>query len=178
MSRKGRVEEKKQIKKGLVVFLLLIILICVGIIVYLLFFKEPKQADYAPGKEDENIVLLPNSGDKMDKSEGGGAVSLSYSNKVNIDLKSGQVKINFKNPSRSTQRMVLQVLIKQNDNEVMVAESNRIPPSYAIYELRLKENITLSKGEYEGKFNVMYYDEETEEKAIVNTNIPIKINVK
>lgn len=178
MSRKGRVEEKKQNKKGIVIFLLLIILVCVVIIVYLLFFKEPKQVDYAPGKEDENIVLLPNSGDKMEAQKGGGAVSLSYSNKVEIDLKSGQVSINFKNPSRSTQSMVLQVIIKQNDNEVVVSESNRIPPSYALYELKLKENITLSKGEYEGKFNVMYYDEETDEKAIVNTNIPIKINVK
>lgn len=177
MGRKGRVEEKKS-KKGIVIFLLLIILACIGIIVYLLFFKQPKLADYAPGKEDENIVLLPNSGDKMEAKEGGGAVSLSYSNKVSVDLKSGQVLVNFKNPSRSTQSMVLQVIIKQNDTEVVVAESNRIPPSYAIYELNLKENITLSKGEYDGKFNVMYYDEETDEKAIVNTNIPIKINVK
>jgi len=178
MSRKGRVEEKKQSKKGIIIFLLLIILVCVGIIVYLLFFKQPKQVDYAPGKEDENIVLLPNSGDKMEAKEGGGAVSLSYSNKVDIDLKTGQVSINFKNPSRSTQSMVLQVIIKQNDKDVVVAESNRIPPSYALYELDLKENITLSKGEYDGMFNVMYYDEETDEKAIVNTNIPIKINVK
>lgn len=178
MSRKGRVEEKKQNKKGIVVFLLLIILICVVIIVYLLFFKEPKQVDYAPGKEDKNIVLLPNSGDKMEAQKGGGAVSLSYSNKVDIDLKSGQVSVNFKNPSRSTQSMVLQVIINQKDTEVVVAESNRIPPSYAIYELNLKENITLSKGEYDGKFNVMYYDEETDEKAIVNTNIPVKITVK
>ena len=177
MSRKERVE-KKESKGKIVIFLILIILVCVGIIVYLVFFKEPKYVDYAPGKEDENIVLIPNSGDKMNKSEGGGAVSLSYSNKVNIDLKSGQVSVNFKNPSRSTQSMVLQVIIKQNDNEVVIAESNRIPPSYAIYELDLKENITFSKGEYEGIFNIMYYDEETDEKAIVNTNIPIKITVK
>lgn len=177
MSRKGRVDVEKS-KKGIIVFLLLIILACVGIIVYLLFFKEQKISDYAPGKNDENIVLLPNSGEKLEAKDGGGAVSLSYSNKVSIDLKSGQVSVNFKNPSRSTQSMILQVIIKQNDKEVVVAESNRIPPSYAIYELNLKENITLSKGEYEGKFNVMYYDEETEEKAIVNTNIPIKITVK
>lgn len=177
MSRKGRVEKEKS-KKGIVVFLLLVILICIGIIVYLLFFKDPKTTDYAIGKEDENIVLLPNSGDKMEKSEGGGAVSLSYSNKVDIDLKSGQVSVNFKNPSRSTQSMVLQVIIKQNESDVVIAESNRIPPSYAIYELDLKENISLSKGEYDGMFNIMYYDEETDEKAIVNTNIPIKITVK
>ncbi len=177
MSRKGR-EAKKESRKGIIIFLLLIILACIGMIVYLLFFKQSELSDYAPGKTDENVVLLPNSGEKMEAKEGGGAVSLSYSNKVDIDLKSGQVSVNFKNPSRSTQSMVLQIIIKQNDNEVIVAESNRIPPSYAIYELKLKDNITLSKGEYEGMFNVMYYDEETEEKAIVNTNIPIKINVK
>lgn len=177
MSRKGRAE-KQESKSKIVVFLLLVILACVGIIVYLVFFKEPKYVDYAPGKEDDNIVLLPNSGDKMEKSQGGGAVSLSYSNKVDIDLKSGQVSVNFKNPSRSTQSMVLQVIIKQNERDVVIAESNRIPPSYAIYELDLKENISLSNGEYEGIFNIMYYDEETDEKAIVNTNIPIKITVK
>lgn len=177
MSRKGR-EEKKERKNKLVVLLLLIILACLGIIVYLIFFKDPKYLDYAPGKEDKNIVLLPNTGEKMEKSEGGGAVSLSYSNKVDIDLKNGQVLVNFKNPSRSTQSMVLQVIIKQNESDVVIAESNRIPPSYAIYEIDLNENIILSKGEYEGMFNIMYYDEETDEKAIVNTNIPIKITVK
>ena len=169
---------KKESKSKIAIILLLIILVCVGIIVYLVFFKDPKYLEYAPGKEDKNIVLIPNSGNKMDKSEGGGAVSLSYSNKVNIDLKSGQVSVNFKNPSRSTQSMVLQVIIKQNESDIVIAESNRIPPSYAIYELDLKENISLSKGEYEGMFNIIYYDEETDEKAIVNTNIPIKINVK
>ena len=36
----------------------------------------------------------------------------------------------------------------------------------------------LTSGGYKGKFNVIFYDEETGEKAVVNTNIPITIAVE
>ena len=35
----------------------------------------------------------------------------------------------------------------------------------------------LSPGGYEGKFIVLYYDPDSGEKAMVNTEIPITVNV-
>ncbi|MBQ6817075.1 MAG: hypothetical protein IJO27_01445, partial [Bacilli bacterium] len=84
----------------------------------------------------------------------------------------------FQNPSKSTQDIVLQVIVKQGDEEVVIAQSERISAGYALYTLDLKKDAKLKSGGYEGKFNVIFYDEETKEKAVVNTNIPITIAVE
>lgn len=134
--------------------------------------------DYAPGVLDPNAVPMPDDGKKLEASEGGGAVSLSYSDKVAVDLKKKKVEFYFQNPSKSTQDIVLQVIVKQGDKEVVIAQSERISAGYAIYNLDLKKDAKLASGGYKGKFNVIFYDEETKEKAVVNTNIPITIAVE
>lgn len=45
--------------------------------------------------------------------------------------------------------MKLQVIIEDNT----IAESELIPPGYSIYNLDLKDNIILKKGNYKGKSN-------------------------
>ncbi|MBO5095964.1 MAG: hypothetical protein J6B98_03740 [Bacilli bacterium] len=146
-------------------------------VVYLTSSKE-LIPDYAPGVLDPNAVPLPDDEEKLAASEGGGAVSLSYSDKVAVDLKKKKVEFYFQNPSKSTQDIVLQVIVKQGDSEVVIAQSERISAGYALYNLDLKKDAKLKKGGYEGKFNVIFYDEETGEKAVVNTNIPITIAVE
>lgn len=169
-------EDKR--KNKVILFLILIILMCVGIIIYLIFGYKGRVKDYPKGKNDKNIVKSEDDKDKMPKSNGGGSVSLSYSKNVKVNLKTKKVELNFKNPTKSTQSLVLEISIENNGENKVLVKTDRIPSGYAIYEIDLNEDIKLNKGKYKGNFNISYYDEDTEEKAIVTTNIPIDITVE
>lgn len=163
-------------KKLNIIFVVVIVLL-LGIIVYFLIEKGKNlKPDYAPGEIDERAVYTPDDDKKLKSSEGGGAVSMSYSNVVSVDLKKKKIKLFFKNPSKSNQEIVLQIVIEQNGKEYVIAKTDRIPAGYSVYEMKLL-NTSLVKGGYKGKFSIAYYDEKTLEKAVLNTNIPITISV-
>ena len=163
----------------LILLLLLITLIAVGVTVWALFFRDsgPTLApDYAPQEMEQHAETIPNdSGDKLDKPEGGGSVSLTYSNKVTVDLSDKMAALYFANPGKSNQDMVLQIAIQ----DTVILQSGTLKPGNQVKLLDLLEGAEemLSPGGYEGKFIVLYYDPDTGEKAMVNTEIPITVNV-
>ena len=169
--------ENKQNK--LILLLLLITLIAVGVTVWALFFRDsgPTLApDYAPQEMEQHAETIPNdSGDKLDKPEGGGSVSLTYSNKVTVDLSDKMAALYFANPGKSNQDMVLQIAIQ----DTVILQSGTLKPGNQVKLLDLLEGAEemLSPGGYEGKFVVLYYDPDSGEKAMVNTEIPITVNV-
>ena len=173
--------ENKQNKRMLllILLLLLITLIAVGVTVWALFFRDsgPTLApDYAPQEMEQRAETIPNdSGEKMDKPEGGGSVSLTYSNKVTIDLSDKLAALYFANPGKSNQDMVLQIAIQ----DTVILQSGTLKPGNQVKLLDLLEGAEemLSPGGYEGKFIVLYYDPDSGEKAMVNTEIPITVNV-
>jgi len=172
-------EKKRNYTKLLILLLLLITLIAVGVTVWALFFRDsgPVLApDYAPQEMEQNAETIPNdSGEKMEKPEGGGSVSLTYSNKVTIDLSDKAAALYFANPGKSNQDMVLQIAIQ----DTVILQSGTLKPGQQVKLLNLLEGAEkqLSTGGYEGKFVVLYYDQESGEKAMVNTEIPVTINV-
>ena len=163
----------------LILLLLLITLIAVGVTVWALFFRDSGPTldpDYAPQEMEQRAETIPNdSGEKMDKPEGGGSVSLTYSNKVTIDLSDKMAALYFANPGKSNQDMVLQIAIQ----DTVILQSGTLKPGNQVKLLDLLEGAEemLSPGGYEGKFIVLYYDQESGEKAMVNTEIPITVNV-
>ncbi|MBR3229842.1 MAG: hypothetical protein IKF91_03335 [Bacilli bacterium] len=161
----------KKKEKKIIIFLIIIILMCVGAILYLLFTR--RTPDYAPIDIDPNAVETKEKKEKLKAAKGGGAVALSYDSQVAIILNNKNITLRFKNPSQSTQNMSLKILIEDN----VIAESNLIPPGYSIYNLNLKDNVNLKQGNYEGKFLINYYDDNNE-KANIDTVIPIKIVVQ
>lgn len=136
--------------------------------------------EFAPQETDDNAQALVSESDtdKMEHEEGGGAVSLTYSNEVTVYLDSNEIKLLFQNPSRSTQDIVLQLIVVSGDTEVVIAQSEKLPPGYMLQKMELLDTATLSAGTYTGRFNALYYNPETGERAIVNTNIPVTITVK
>ena len=99
---------------------------------------------------------------------------MSYDSNAKIDNKTKNITLQFKNPSQSNQNMTLKVVVEKNT----IAESALLPPGYTIYNLKLKDNVLLEKGDYKGEFVVNYYDEKNMEKASLDTVIPIKIKVQ
>ena len=174
-----KTEKKKDKTRLLILLLLLITLLAVCVTVWALFVRDSGPAlapDYAPQEMEQNAESIPDDSDeKMDKPEGGGSVSLTYSNKVTIDLSDKAAALYFANPGKSNQDMVIQITIQ----DTVILQSGTLSPGNQVKILDLLEGAEdmLQPGGYEGKFIVLYYDQTSGEKAMVNTEIPITINV-
>ena len=175
-------QNKKMNKTTIVAAVLaLITVVAVCITVWALFFRDSGgqqvlTPDYAPQKQEQNAETIPNdTGDKMAPPEGGGAVSLTYSNEVKIDISDKAAAVYFANPGKSNQDMVLQIVIQ----DTVILQSGTLSPGHQVKLLNLLEGAEemLQPGGYEGKFIVLYYDQTSGEKSMVNTEIPITINV-
>lgn len=174
-------QEKKKNKKLLLLLLLLLLLtlLSISLAIWALFFRGPDvtlSPDHAPADLEVNQTPIENdSGGKLDAEEGGGAVSLNYSPYVTIDLSDAIAVLMFANPGRSTQDMVVQLVIQDE----LFAQSDRLVPGNKITALKLLSGAEkkLSVGGYDGTFVVDYYDPETGELSIVNTEIPVSVSV-
>lgn len=180
MEAHERKEEKKGKKKWLLLLLMLLILaIAIGITIWALFFRPVSTLapDYAPRQEEQYAEDIGDSGDqKLAQVEGGGAVSFTYTTQVDVDLSEKRAALYFANPSRSNQDMALQIVVQ----DVVIAQSGIISPGKRIEKLDLLEDAAakLAPGGYNGKFVVLYYQPDTHEKTIVNTEIPVNITVE
>lgn len=177
----GRREEKKPDRRNLLILLLLLLTIfAVGVTIWALFFRETQSTlapDYAPQEEEEYAQPIPDdSGEKLEEPENGGAVSLTYSNQAEIDLSDADLTLLFANPGKSNQDMVVQVIVQ----DIELVRSGRLEPGHQVTRLDLLPGAAdkLSPGGYDGKFVVSFYQLDTGEKAVVNTEIPIFITVK
>ena len=167
----------------IIAILALITVAALGVTMWALFLREPDEGgkvilnpDYAPQQKEENAETIPDdTGDKMENPEGGGAVSLTYSNEVTIDISDKAAALYFANPGKSNQDMVIQIAIR----DTVILQSGTLSPGNQVKLLNLLEGAEemLQPGGYEGKFIVLYYDQTNGEKSMVNTEIPITINV-
>ncbi|MBR2388068.1 MAG: hypothetical protein IKB02_04800 [Clostridia bacterium] len=138
--------------------------------------KKPSP-DYPEPPEDSNAETFVETDEgKLDKNEGGGAVGLTYQTDVTVSIGSGSVGLFFANPSRSVDNLSIVLYV----DGFRVAESGVIQPGNQITTLTLNEVGTRTikdLGAREGKILVEFYNAETNEKAVVNTEIPVRVIV-
>lgn len=179
MSYKSKHGNSDKRKKILIIVLILLLLITIGITIWALFFRNTTPVlapDYAPQQTEENAepIVDDSDGEKLQQQQGGGAVSLTYSKEVTIDLSDKTANLMFANPGKSNQDMMIQIVIQ----DTVIVQSGLLTPGYQVTKLDLFDNAKLSSGTYEGKFVVLYYQKDTGEKAMLNTEIPLTITVK
>ena len=168
----------------LIAILAVITLACVMTVIVVLVGQnnEPPTVlspDYAPKEEDPNAEKIPDdNGDKLDAPEGGGAVSLVYTTNVSVDISNKKATLLFGNPQKSNQDLVVQIVVKDQ----VIVQSGRITPGSRVTALDLLHDAPkLGAGTYTDencKFVVLYYDKDSGEKAILNTEIPITVTVQ
>lgn len=175
-------KEAQNKQKGVIFLILLLLVItisAVAISVWAIWFRPPKTVlspDYAPRAEEEYAQPIDDTEEeKLEQPSGGGAVSLTYATSVSIDLSEENATLYFANPSRSNQDMVLQIAVQ----DTVIVQSGKLSPGSQVNTLDLLAGAEeqLQPGGYDGKFVVFYYQPETGEKAIVNTEIAINITV-
>ena len=164
----------------IIALLLLITMVAVCVTVWALWFRMPSVTlapDYAPKEIEAHAHVIPNDSGEQKKSEaGGGSVSLTYSNQVSIDLSDETASLMFANPGKSNQNVVVQIVIQDQ----VIVQSGTILPGRQVTALDLLDGTAsmLTPGGYDGNFSILYYHPESGEKAIVNTEIPIRIEVR
>ena len=178
-TRIQRSEKSDRKSRWIILLLLLLLLIAIGVTLWALFFREETALtpDYAPRREDKYAQSLDDQGDeKLEQVQGGGAVSLTYSTKVTVTLDDGMASVYFANPSKSNQDMVLQLVVQ----DVILAQSGKLSPGKQLDTLELLEGAAsrLQPGGYNGQFVVLFYQPDTGEKTIVNTEIPVDVTVQ
>ena len=136
--------------------------------------------DYAPQEEEPNAEPIPDddSNETLPQSIDGGAVSLFYTTDVTVDRSDRKASLLFGNPQRSNQDIVLQIVVKDQ----IIVRSGRITPGNRVTALDLLSDAPeLGAGTYTDencKLVVLYYNRDSGEKSILNTEIPISLTVK
>lgn len=159
-----------------VIVAVVVALLAVAVAVWALFFRDPTPdpvPDIAPGVEENALPTGEDDDEKLPQAQGGGAVNITYSNQVAVSLAEGSASLQFTNPARSNQSMVVQVVIQ----DVVVAQSGTLLPGNRIEQLPLNQGLSLAAGQYEGIFRILFYNTEDGSRAQVSTEIPISVAV-
>lgn len=137
--------------------------------------------DYQIAETEPNAFPSHTDEEKLEVSQGGGAVAMIYSDQVIYNMATEQVSLSYTNPSSSTASIIIQVIILAPDgSEYLLAQSGAMNPGYAVNVLDsdLDSNIQLSQGVYNGIMRLLFYNPDTGERAIVNTEIDVDITVQ
>lgn len=160
--------------------LALVLVLAIGVTVWALFFRdsgaEPITPDYPPqGTEENQKPLEGDEGDKLESPEGGGAINVTYSTAVTVDLSENKVTLLYANPQASNQNVAILIMI----DDLVVAKSDQITPGHGVDTLNLEEYAKerLTVGGYDGELVIRAYDPDTGEKAMVDTRGEITITV-
>ncbi len=168
-------------KKILIIALLSVAVIAVVTTVCLILFKEDEVLvpDYAPPAAEDNAEDSEDTGDdKLEVSQGGGAVALNYTTDVKVDLSDKKVSLFFENPGKSHNNLIIRLVVQGK----VVKQSNTILPGKVVRTLDLsdEEAQKLDAGVYstDTRLEVVFYDPETNERAFTSVEIPVTVNVQ
>ena len=186
----NRKKQNKSRDLGNLIRLLVVLLLILIVIIIILLLRSCGSGgddgpvildpDYPSMGNDPNAETIPddNSGEKPTVSQGGGSVSISFMDTVTYSAATGQLSLYYQNPRASTHNVVVQVILIHGDDEYLLSQSGILQPGYQVTSLQADEKAPqLSPGGYDGKLRLLFYDPETGERAIVDTDIPCTINV-
>ena len=159
------------------VLLAIVLVIAICVTVWAIFFrKDVLPPDYPPQNTDQNQQPLPDDpGGQIQTPAGGGAVNITYSEKVTIDLSDKQASLYYANPSRSTQNGAIAIVI----GDEVILRSELITPGNMVTTLPLASGADkkLAVGVYDAELVVYCYDTVTGEKAMVDTRGAVELTV-
>lgn len=120
---------------------------------------------------DPNVHVLPSEGTQTSSEGGGGMVSMVYTLDATLDLATGQIAMDFENPSVSNHDVVLTLYIEDGTNDYEIAQSGRIASGYGLTTMAFNDSVQLSPGTYQGFYKVAYYDAGSGDRALVESDI-------
>jgi hypothetical protein len=159
---------------------------------------------YPPPAYDEDQV--PNN-DGLTPNTEGNFVSFQFEEAVDVNLASGNCLFHFKNPGNSNHDIVVELQFTDaqalrllggtgrdaqeqaglesdggydpETQRTVIGESQAIRPGYGLENLRLTEYARehMPTGEFNAMVYLVFYDLETHDRAMLETQLPVVINV-
>lgn len=165
--------------KILIAAMVVVMVAAIAVAVWAIFFREDiiLTPDYAPPKKEENAEKIEGDDDtKLDAPEGGGAVQIVCEREITLDKSEKAAKFYFANPQKSTQQMVIQIVIQ----DTIIAQSGTLDPGYRIRFLNLLPDMEkmLAVGGYDAQVIILCYDPVTGEKSMVQQAIEVVVTVQ
>ncbi|MBO6214658.1 MAG: hypothetical protein J6N76_03875 [Lachnospiraceae bacterium] len=169
----------------------LIPLIPIGIIASLLmligiimFMAIPAAADvdqiYSPIESDEDQIKIAEEEEPPAETLEN-TMSFRFDETLHIDPATGNVYLNFENPSYSTNKVVIS-LYSEDDNggRTLLAESKAIEPGFGLSYLTLNHlgYEAVNSGVRKGYIVLNAYNEEDDSKAMVDSTLPVNITIE
>ena len=177
-------------RSGLIMTLVAVLLVLIIIIILLLLkscgtgeapsgpgILEPDYPNMSMDPGAEPIESEP-EGEAPTVSQGGGSVTISFKDQVTYSLSTGKISMFYQNPKISTHNVVVQMILVHGEDEYLLGQSGVLTPGYQVTSMTVDSGAPqLSAGGYDGKIRLRFYDPETGERAIVDTDIPCTITV-
>ncbi len=169
--------------RGMFLFVLLPLLPLLAL--SLLFALNPPKptADYNPITEDRAII--PNTDDELRIRFNENKASYQVPKTIEVDadtLTASDDNYIIKNPDRGANYDFVAAIYLTDSfgQKVEVYRSGRIPVGYSIAELTLTppEDIVLSKGSYDAQLVFSFYNQDTGEKGMVDSTVPVTIKIR
>lgn len=152
--------------------------ICIAVTIWALFFRGGGDIspDYPPqGIESNQTPIDGDDSGKLNSSEGGGAINVTYGTTATADLSERTVTFYYANPNASNQNVSLLIMV----NDLVVAKSDLITPGNQVSKLELQKDAAskLQVGGYDAELVVRAYDPDSGEKAMVDTKGELTLTV-
>lgn len=172
-------QKAEKAKDALIALLAIGMGVCVALTVWAIFLRQPQAAALVPDRAPEQVEpnQTPMQGEETDLADGntGSGVHLKYSTEVSVSITGAKASLYFGNAGDSAVDIVLQLVVQDQ----VLAQSARLTPGNEVNTLDLVEGAAarLSKGGYDGELWLFYYDQDNGERSILNTKIPVKVEV-
>ncbi len=165
-------------------FLTLFPLLPFMVLLFVFALNPPKPpADYRPVTEDRAII--PNTETESFVRSNENKASYEAPKVLEVDagtLTASDGKYVIKNPSRGANYDFVAAIYMTDSlgQKVEVYKSGRIPVGYHITTLTLTppEDIVLSEGSYDAQIVFSFYNQDTGEKGMIDSSVPITINIQ
>nr|MCR4612136.1 hypothetical protein [Lachnospiraceae bacterium] len=157
------------------VILIALISISVGALGYFAILSAlDAQKDYAkiepdPGQEKSDDTGGDNNGDN--------SLSFTLYRGVEISKNAKTCKLDFTNPANDANKIVVELqVINSAGQRVSVGKSKAVSPGYSIKSLPIDDVSLLTGAETDGFIVLHSYNNVTEDKTIVKTELPVKVS--
>jgi hypothetical protein len=128
-----------------------------------------------PDLDPNATKLTDDDSEKVVSEGGGGSVSLAYSVDATLSLSTGQIDMCFENPNASNHDLVLELYVidsSDDSRQTMIAQSGRVAAGSGLYTMIFDAgSAQLSAGEYNAKLKVLFYNPDTGERALVESEV-------
>ena len=158
--------------------LCILLLLSISVTLWAIFLRgrpEPLSPDYYPQETEPNQRPIGSDGDKLESPDGGGAINVTYSTQILVDLSDAAVTLMYANPVASNQNVAIYIEI----GELIITRSDLILPGYAVELLELDKYAAqrLVAGVYNAEIVIKAYDTQSGEKAMVDARGTVVVTV-